>query len=152
MTEGLVPGTFSFAVRGLSSAEFAAKTISPKPKGGQKVNPQDENGGIATNKKKSLKGHGEVLANATWRFLQLRGYVNKQHQLTHWGKVLDTALVNSGPLKELEEAVFIAVELMRLGLVVADTMFPNYAGAPINGSSQCSFSGCAATFVLISQQ
>ena len=69
-----------------------------------------------------------------WRFLQLRGYVNEKHQLTDWGEVLKAALDASGSRKDQEEAVFIAVELLRLGLVTPDTLFLGYAGAPENGS------------------
>ena len=69
-----------------------------------------------------------------WRFLHLRGYVNEKHQLTDWGEVLRAALDASGSRKDQEEAVFIAVELLRLGLVTPDTLFLGYAGAPENGS------------------
>ena len=66
--------------------------------------------------------------------LQLRGYVDEQHQLTKWGKVLQAALEAAGPSRELQEASMIAVELLRFDLLTADTLFPNYGGAPINGS------------------
>lgn len=73
-----------------------------------------------------------------WRFLQLRGYVDEQHKLTDWGEILRTALDASGTRKDQEEAVFIAVELLRLELVTPATMFLGYAGAPMNGSGLCS--------------
>jgi len=69
-----------------------------------------------------------------WRFLQLRGYVNEKHQLTDWGEILKAALDASGSRRDQEEAVLIAVELLRLGLVTPDTMFLGYAGAPEHGS------------------
>ena len=69
--------------------------------------------------------------------LQLRGYVDEKHQLTHWGKVLESALLVVGPSRELEEAVLLAVELMRFDLLKPDTMFKNYSGAPINGTGLC---------------
>ena len=78
-----------------------------------------------------------------WRFLQLRGYVNDKHQLTDWGETLKAALDASGSRRDQEEAVFIAVELLRLRLITPDTMFLGYAGAPEHGSGayshRCSF-------------
>lgn len=78
-----------------------------------------------------------MLSNAVWRFLQLRGYIDDKHQLTHWGKILGTALSICGRARESEEAALLAVELMRFGLLNPDTMFENYKGAPVNGSGLC---------------
>lgn len=83
-----------------------------------------------------LKTRHEVTANAIWRFLQLRGYIGKEHQLTKWGKVLEAALTVTGSSKALEEAVFVAIELLRLNLLNADTMFAGYSGAPVHGSGK----------------
>ena len=77
-----------------------------------------------------LQSRGEVCANAVWRFLQLRGYIDRQHQLTAWGKVLDSILSITGSQSEQEKAALLAVELMRFGLLNADTMFSAYSGAP----------------------
>ena len=71
-----------------------------------------------------------------WRFLQLRGFVDEEHQLTTWGKVLEATLSVSGAKKAQEEAAFLAVELLRLGLLNADTMFRDYSGAPMRGSGE----------------
>lgn len=71
-----------------------------------------------------------------WRFLQLRGFVNEEHQLTAWGKVLEATLQVSGSNKAQEQAAFLAVELLRLGLLNADTMFRDYSGAPMRGSGE----------------
>ena len=81
-----------------------------------------------------LKTANEIAANTVWRFLQLRGYVDKQHQLTHWGKILATTLTAAGPNKDLEEAAFLAVELMRLDLLSPDEMFEQYSGSALRGS------------------
>lgn len=62
--------------------------------------------------------------------------MDSHHQLTSWGKVLETTLSASGSNKDLEEAAFLAVELLRLGLLTADTMFPGYSGAPMRGSGK----------------
>lgn len=95
---------------------------------------------IAVNHLQLLKTRHEITANAVWRFLQLRGYLDNQHQLTTWGKVLEVTLSASGPNKDLEEAAFLATELLRLGLLTADTMFQGYSGAPLQGSGIVFFS------------
>ncbi|KAL8655164.1 MAG: hypothetical protein Q9226_003157 [Calogaya cf. arnoldii] len=106
-------GSISFAVQSLRDTIFAAATITPLKKGQQ-----------------LLQSRGEICANAVWRFLQLRGYVDRQHQLTAWGKVLDSILSVAGSQSQQERAALLAVELMRFGLLNADTMFSAYSGAP----------------------
>ncbi|KAI4261954.1 MAG: hypothetical protein L6R42_002863 [Xanthoria sp. 1 TBL-2021] len=108
-------GSISFAVRSLRDADFAAATITPPKKGQQH---------------QLLQSRGEICANAVWRFLQLRGYVDRQHQLTAWGKVLDSILSIAGSQPQQEKAGLLAVELIRFGLLNADTMFSAYSGAP----------------------
>ncbi|KAL8768917.1 MAG: hypothetical protein Q9209_004972 [Squamulea sp. 1 TL-2023] len=110
-------GSISFAVRSLQDLDFAAATITPPTKG-----------------QKLLQSRGEICANAIWRFLQLRGYVDRQHQLTVWGKVLDSILSITGSQTEHEKAALLAVELLRFGLLNADTMFSAYSGAPTRSS------------------
>jgi hypothetical protein len=90
---------------------------------------------------KLLKTKEELLFNSVWRLLHLRGYVNKDHTLTAWGKVLYTAIAalpKAAPNKvnnsiELEEAVFVAIELARYNLLNATNMHPEYPGAPYRG-------------------
>ena len=81
-----------------------------------------------------LGNRHEITANAVWRFLQLRGFINNEHQLTTWGKILQKTLTISGSNKDQEEAAFLAIELLRLGLLTADTMFIGCSGAPERGS------------------
>ena len=69
-----------------------------------------------------------------WRFLHLRGYVNDDHMLTPWGKALQRGLAASRSNTELQEAVFIAVELLRLEILHQHYMFTGYSHAPIRGS------------------
>ena len=76
-----------------------------------------------------------------WRFLQLRDYVNRKHQLTAWGKVLEAALFAFGTRKEQEEAAFIGIELLRHNLLNANTMFPDTSGAPLRGSGKLPMAG-----------
>ncbi|KAL8710079.1 MAG: hypothetical protein Q9220_005351 [cf. Caloplaca sp. 1 TL-2023] len=112
-------GSMAFAIRSLQDESFAARTITPRSKDSHRV-------------RDLLRG--EVCANALWRFLQLRGYIDQQHRLTTWGKVLDGMLLISGSNVQGEKAVFLAVELLRLGLLNANTMFERYPGAPVRGS------------------
>ncbi|EZF76031.1 hypothetical protein H105_02563 [Trichophyton soudanense CBS 452.61] len=78
----------------------------------------------------------EIISNVTWRFLQLRGYVDSKHQLTTWGKALETALSSLKPSDNLEEPTFLAVELVRLGILSSKDWFPNISGGPMRGSDE----------------
>ncbi|KAL9606814.1 MAG: hypothetical protein Q9179_000022 [Wetmoreana sp. 5 TL-2023] len=117
-TPGLSLGSISFAIRSLQDVDFTAQTVSSQAKGGQKL----------------LKTREEICANAVWRFLQLRGYVDRQHRLTVWGNVLDGMLSKLGYSLEQETAALLAIELLRHGVLNADTMFNQYSGAPFRGS------------------
>lgn len=127
-------GTLSFAILSLENPDFAAKTVSQKPRAGQEVGIEVLKFEQCADYSKLLKHRDEILANAVWRLLQLRGYLNEQHQLTEWGKVLEAVWSASGTRRDEEEAALIAVELMRLELINPDTMFLGYGGAPGNGS------------------
>lgn len=76
----------------------------------------------------------------TWRFLQLRGYVDNKHQLTLWGRALESALSELRPSDNLEEATFLAVELLRLGVLSPKDWFPNMSGGPMRGTGEIQFS------------
>ena len=71
-----------------------------------------------------------------WRFLHLRGYVNEKHRLTVWGEAYKAAMAKADPNHQLEEAVFLAIELLRLGLLKEDNIGPRYGGAPQYGSGK----------------
>ncbi|KAL8908916.1 MAG: hypothetical protein Q9207_000492 [Kuettlingeria erythrocarpa] len=111
-------GSLSFALRSLQDVGFAKATITPRSKDGQEI----------------LRRREVICANAIWRFLQLRGYIDGQHQLTAWGKVLDHVLSGLGHSSERERSALLAVELLRLDLLKADTMFSSYSGAPFRGN------------------
>lgn len=130
-------GTLSFAILSLENPEFAAKTVTQKPKAGQEVRIESSKFKRGADCVKPLKHRDEILANAVWRLLQLRGYLNEQHQLTEWGRVLEAVWSASGTRRDEEEAALIAVELMRFELINPDTMFLGYGGAPGNGSGRC---------------
>jgi len=83
-----------------------------------------------------LSTKDEILSNATWRFLQLREFVGQDHQLTSWGKCLASALTSMNPAEGLDESVFIAVELMRMGLLNPRTFFMNLSVGPMRGAGE----------------
>ncbi|KAI9860754.1 MAG: hypothetical protein M1813_005677 [Trichoglossum hirsutum] len=112
------PGTLAFAINSLRDSGFAAKTVGSKDPANL------------------LKTKDEIVANTLWRFIQLRGYVNEKHELTAWGKALHSAISSLDPADNLEEPVFIGIELLRLKLLNADTMFLSYTGAPLRGSEK----------------
>lgn len=49
---------------------------------------------------------------------------------------MEITLSACGSSKEQQEAAFVAVELLRLGLLNASPMFPNYSGTPLRGTGQ----------------
>ena len=71
-----------------------------------------------------------------WRFLQLRGYVDDNHKITPWGQALESALSSLDPAEKLEEPTFLAVEMMRLGILKSTDWFPNTSGGPLRGSGE----------------
>lgn len=76
----------------------------------------------------------EILYNSIWRFLALREYIDANHNLTSWGKVLVAAVSSLKGKAELEEAAVVAVELVRLGALNNDLGMFSYNGAPLRGS------------------
>ena len=87
----------------------------------------------------------EVRANTIWRFLQDRGYINTDHTLSPWGRALQKALkyaaespdMSSAERRvEMEEAILLAFELLRLDVLGTQQMFPvpPYTGAPMRGT------------------
>lgn len=73
--------------------------------------------------------------NSIWRFLALREYVDQNHELTAWGQVLVTS-VEALAQPELEEAVVLAVELLRLGILNGNADMFNHQGAPMRGEGE----------------
>lgn len=104
------PGNIAFEVMSLLFADFAQGTVA---------------------KEKRVKGIDsteEIVSLTLWRFLHLRGYVDNNHGLTSWGNALamslmditeklDEGSLNSQNTKELYEAVLMAHELIRFGVL-----------------------------------
>ncbi|KIW64249.1 hypothetical protein PV04_09196 [Phialophora macrospora] len=59
----------------------------------------------------ALRTADEVVVNAIFRYLQVRGYVDDQHNLTTWGKALEAALEVAD-----EEYTIVGIEMLRMGL------------------------------------
>ena len=75
-----------------------------------------------------MSAQNDILSNVMWRFLQLRGYVDEKHKLTVWGKCLDQALSSVDPADNIEEAIFIAIELLRMDLLNTKQWFSHEIG------------------------
>ncbi|KAJ6144472.1 hypothetical protein N7470_008367 [Penicillium chermesinum] len=103
-------GTLKFAVQSLNDPDFVATS--------------------------SAKQENPILSNVLWRFLQLRGYVDAKHNLTVWGKALSHALADVTPSDNLEEAIFIAIEMLRFDLLNTQNWFSSVSGGPMRGSDE----------------
>jgi hypothetical protein len=117
------PGSFLFALDSLEEAEFVALTTKEVKVVG------------------NLKSHAEILSNIMWRLLHLRGYINNDHQPTVWGKALIAALTqlsSSGVrlTNEVEEAAFLAFELLRLNQLNVHNRHEEWVGAPQRGTNE----------------
>ncbi|KAF7590900.1 hypothetical protein BBP40_002262 [Aspergillus hancockii] len=110
-------GPFKFAVQSLKDSEFVSKSLSAR-------------------ESQPLSSQDEVLANVYWRFLQLRGYIDEKHQLTSWGVSLEQALSILDPDDNLEEATFLAIEMLRFGVLNAKQWFSHVSGGPMRGSDE----------------
>nr|POF14011.1 protein mkt1 [Quercus suber] len=112
-----------YAIEALVDDAVAKKTVSPREQSAKKLEEQ-----------------GELLANTVWRFLQDRTYINPDHTLSAWGKVLRASLDrarSNGYLEacgnEAVESIFLATELLRLDVLNSKNMF-NYTGTASRGS------------------
>ncbi|KAJ5932368.1 hypothetical protein N7516_006857 [Penicillium verrucosum] len=108
-------GSFKFAVQSLTDSDFVSKSFANK-------------------ETPVLSSQEDILSNVTWRFLQLRGYVDDKHRLTPWGQCLVQAFSAIDPADNLEESIFIAIEMIRLGLLNTKNWFSNVSGGPMRGS------------------
>jgi hypothetical protein len=132
-TTGTTVGKLSFTVLSLQENDFPTRTIS------------STNGasGQPRNKIAPLNSKSEIVSNAIWRLLHIRGYTNDQHELTNWGNALATTLKSIGPTikayndaHHLEEAAFLAYELLRFDFLNSRNRHPELTGAPLRGSDE----------------
>ncbi|PBP27891.1 XPG domain-containing protein [Diplocarpon rosae] len=125
---GKLPGSLSFALLALQTPNFPATTIFVAP---------------AKDHVTGIDSKAELQANILWRFLHLRGYINDQHELTNWGKALATTLKSIGPvikahkdIHHLEEAAFLAFELLRFDNLNSRRRHTELIGGPLRGSEE----------------
>jgi hypothetical protein len=111
-------GLLGTIVQSLKDADFAKQTVMKK-------DPQHP-----------LSSTPEILYNTLGRFLQLRGYADENHCLTSWGEALRSAIAALNGRSDLEEPVFLAIELARLGMLTHKTLFQTESGAPMYGSKE----------------
>ena len=118
-----------YAITSLSGDADAKKTLTPRVKDAPPP----------------LEDFEHVRSNIVWRFLHDTGYVNDDHTLTSWGRVLKAAndraardgnMATEESKAEMEEALFIAIELLRLDLLGTQQMFqsPPYSGGLSRGN------------------
>lgn len=119
-----VAGPVGSAVCALQYEDFVPKTIA---------------------KNKHIKGIDSttlVTSVAIFRFLHLRGYVNKDHSLNAWGHGLAATMISIGDVVDdevqrdrLEQAALLAFELIKLGLL-SNKPREERAGYPRKGSDE----------------
>ncbi|KAL1919389.1 uncharacterized protein VTP21DRAFT_2082 [Calcarisporiella thermophila] len=87
---------------------------------------------------KPLENKDEILANALWRGLRLRGYLTPENTHTVWGQALAKALATEKGEKRLppiaQEQLLLAFELIKHGVLKADHYSRTYHGAPSIGT------------------
>jgi hypothetical protein len=81
------------------------------------------------------------MSNVLWRLLHLRKFVNDQHQLTGWGNALATTLKAIAPevqkyadVHHIEEAAFLAFELIRFNNLNSRNRHTELIGGPLRGT------------------
>ena len=123
-TTGTSSGKLSFALLSLQESGFPAKTITQGRASG-------------------INSKSEVLSNVLWRLLHLRGYIDDQHELTSWGRALATTMKVIGPkvkqyndIHHLEEAAFLAYELIRFDNLNSRNRHTELIGGPLRGSDE----------------
>lgn len=109
-------GTLLPALKALQDSAFVAKSSSKSPS-------------------PVLRTTNEIIYNVLWRFLQLRGFVNEKHELTGWGVALEAAVTALDSADKMEEYVFVAIEMLRMGLVNGKDL-TNISGGAEHGSGK----------------
>jgi hypothetical protein len=126
MGSGLMYGVMS-----LSKDADAKKTLTPRKKDAPPP----------------LKDFEDARSNIVWRFLQDRGYIKSDHTLSAWGKVLraaferaasDGRMATQESKTEMEDIIFLAIELIKLDVLGTQQMFPTppYSGGLSRGTDK----------------
>lgn len=82
----------------------------------------------------------EIFANAWWRTLQLRDFVDYDHKLTPWGIALADGLerLTSQSDRDLCEPLYLGLELFRQKVLHHEDFSVKYSGGPMHGSGASS--------------
>jgi hypothetical protein len=81
---------------------------------------------------RTLDRKDEMVANALWRLLDLRGFTNQNHTLAITGKALQESLTKSRVNDRLQESLFLVLELLRAGVLHGDA-FEEGPNGPLSG-------------------
>jgi hypothetical protein len=76
----------------------------------------------------------EIYANVWWKTLQLRSFIKEDHTLTPWGIGLADGLERLAAHKDLHEALYLGLELLRLKVLHHEEFSVKYSGAAMHGS------------------
>lgn len=112
------PGSLGFGILSLRDEAFAQSTVSKEAK-------------IS-----NIEDKEEILTNTIWRFLHLRGYVNDEHELTVWGQALAATLESLGTKDNLDEAAFLAFELLKYDQLNARNRHEEWVGSSVRGTEE----------------
>jgi len=84
---------------------------------------------------RQMEKKDEIVANTVWRFLEMRGMLSAQHLHTPHGKALFQALKPCRVTDKFQEALYIAVELLKAGVLHGGRYGGRvWSGGPMSGS------------------
>jgi hypothetical protein len=86
-----------------------------------------------------LKTQDEIKLNTLWSMLQLRDFIDgEEHKLTPWGRGLQAAMAELDT-PELDESIYIGMELLRFKVLKEANFAPALSGAPSRGTGKFLF-------------
>ena len=77
-----------------------------------------------------LEKKDEVVANSLWRFLEARGFLTAEHTHSAWGRALHAALQCVRVTDRVQEPLFVALELVRAGVLHERAYGVPHSGGP----------------------
>lgn len=120
----------SFALTSLTDPAFVAKTITKNVKKEDGKKSDAVKGDVRKDEIKFLKTQDEIKLNTLWNMLQLREFVDgEEHKLTSWGRGLQAAIAELNT-PELDESIYIGMELLRFKVLKEVNFAPALSGAP----------------------
>ncbi|KOS12619.1 xpg i-region protein [Malassezia pachydermatis] len=84
-----------------------------------------------------LEKKDEIVANTLWRLLEVRSFLTAEHVHTPYGRALHVALQHVRINDRLQEPLYLAVELLRAGVLHAELYSEtSYSGGPSLGTEK----------------